>query len=58
LRVRPILPFCNLLEATEDHLLGDLKVSKGTFIYPSAIISRSEKYFKNADKFFPERWFE
>jgi cytochrome P450 len=44
-------------EATNDHMLGDLKIKKGTLIMISSLTNHyNDENFENASEFRPERW--
>jgi cytochrome P450 len=48
-----------LREATEDHLLGDIKVKKGTLVSPAfEAVDFNPKHYDEPDKFKPERWID
>jgi len=57
LRMVPPAPGLFLREAVDDHMLGDIKVKKGTLINVDFITYNfNPKVYENPDKFDPDRW--
>jgi len=57
LRISTPVPWILLREALVDHRVGDLQIRKGTLVRSEFFPSQyNEKYFKEPEKFKPERW--
>ncbi len=46
-------------EATQDHMMGDIKIKKGTLVMTSSMSNHyNAEYFPEPTKYIPERWLD